>query len=162
MFGFFREKTLDLIAANIVSTLNFQLGLIPINSPHNELPETMLDDRFFLGYVLGLTKAGMYCTGVTSVKHCTFVTWRVFEYLFPKSFQGALPKVAKQCAEWSVNKDEIFTNALLIAIDESSGFFKALMAKKQDAANASVASMKSLKLHIQNNYPNVGGTDFFE
>lgn len=148
MFGLFgKKKALEQFAANIATMINFSFW--PLRKDNDgDLPEEMSNDRFVLGYIVGVTGGWIHTAGLSKPKDQGSVLVSVYDLFFP----GRGREVELKCDEWSNNKDEVFLRAMKIALEESSTVYKAMMSGDEKAAERSVGALRSFNNHIHTNY----------
>jgi hypothetical protein len=151
MFGFFgKKKALNQIAANIATMIN--VSVWPLRTGNNgnlgKLPEKMLTDKFVLGYIYGVAGGGIHVARISSTEEKGTVLFAVFELLFP----GVGRELTNNCTRWVNSKDETFLGAVNIGLEESSVFYKALLAGDENAMEKSTGCLKSFDRHIEANY----------
>jgi hypothetical protein len=152
MFGLFgKKKALEQIAANIATMINVSLWSLRQDNDGN-LPEKLSIDKFALGYIYGITGAGIHFAGLSAPKDKGSVLIAVYDLFFP----GRGTEIINKCTEWSNDKDKVFLRAAKIAVEESAiaykAMYKAMVSGDENAVEESIGALKTFDEYLRTNY----------
>lgn len=148
MFGLFgKKKALEQFAATIATMINGSFWSLRKDND-GDLPEEMSNDRFVLGYICGVT-GGMNLAGrFSKPKDKGSVLVAVHDLLFP----GRGMEIARKGVEWLKNKDEVFTRAFKIAVEETVIARMKYMANEKKALEEGIYACKTFHEYLRTHY----------
>ncbi len=149
MFGFFKgkEKKIGQAAANIASLLNTYFWSIRRDN-NGELPKKLQTDKYILGYIGGMTYEGSHAIGLNKSSDKEWLMANVFMLFFPDNGEEVITEYVRLANA----KDQLFKQGLYNGTDESAVIYKAMMSGDEEAVKNTVDALKSLKIHLNENY----------
>jgi hypothetical protein len=126
MFSIFKKRQkqnekLDPLATNIATIVNMLLLNVRVEN-HGDLPRSFESDKFFVGYISGVSGCGARIVGSTKSEDTGYMIHKVLDQLFP----GKGYELLNAILEWKESGDQVFKDAALLGMKEFLLAHKAL------------------------------------